>query len=248
MLIGSELPTRELADLDARLPVVAVARKVRGVDAVRSDDGSAPTWPSPIWPSWATAPSPTSTAAARPVPPSGAAGFRKAAAALGISATVVSGGGLTEREGAAAAAAMLAAETAAHRGLRLQRPVRAGRHRRAASAPVCGFPRTCRWSASTTARWPAWPMSNLTTVGQDSAGSRNWRWPARSIAIDGPAVKADRRGVRTPSRGARVHGRPTPRACVRSASTRVHCGVSAVTSTHCSRRQVSYRSGKPAAR
>jgi DNA-binding LacI/PurR family transcriptional regulator len=38
VLIGSELPARELADLDARLPVVVVTRKVRGVDAVRNDD------------------------------------------------------------------------------------------------------------------------------------------------------------------------------------------------------------------
>jgi DNA-binding LacI/PurR family transcriptional regulator len=38
VLIGPQMPTRELADLAARVPVVVVARRVGGVDAVRSDD------------------------------------------------------------------------------------------------------------------------------------------------------------------------------------------------------------------
>ncbi|WP_123025253.1 LacI family DNA-binding transcriptional regulator [Mycolicibacterium stellerae] len=38
MLIGSAMSTRELGDLAQRLPVVVVVRRVRGVDAVRSDD------------------------------------------------------------------------------------------------------------------------------------------------------------------------------------------------------------------
>jgi DNA-binding LacI/PurR family transcriptional regulator len=38
VLIGPEMPPRELANLAARAPVVVVARRVRGVDAVRSDD------------------------------------------------------------------------------------------------------------------------------------------------------------------------------------------------------------------
>ncbi len=38
LLVGSELPARELADLAAQVPLVVMARRVRGVDAVRSDD------------------------------------------------------------------------------------------------------------------------------------------------------------------------------------------------------------------
>ena len=38
MLIGTGLSGAALIELDARLPVVAVARRVRGVDSVRSDD------------------------------------------------------------------------------------------------------------------------------------------------------------------------------------------------------------------
>lgn len=38
VLIGSQLPARELADLASRVPAVVVARRVRGVDAVHSDD------------------------------------------------------------------------------------------------------------------------------------------------------------------------------------------------------------------
>ena len=40
VLIGPEMPTRELGELAARVPVVVVARRVRGVDAVRSDDAA----------------------------------------------------------------------------------------------------------------------------------------------------------------------------------------------------------------
>ena len=38
LLVGSELPARELAELAAQVPLVVMARRVRGVDAVRSDD------------------------------------------------------------------------------------------------------------------------------------------------------------------------------------------------------------------
>jgi DNA-binding LacI/PurR family transcriptional regulator len=38
VLIGPQLPARQLGDLAARVPVVALARRTRGVDAVRSDD------------------------------------------------------------------------------------------------------------------------------------------------------------------------------------------------------------------
>jgi DNA-binding LacI/PurR family transcriptional regulator len=38
VLIGPEMPARQLGNLAAKVPVVVVARRVRGVDAVRSDD------------------------------------------------------------------------------------------------------------------------------------------------------------------------------------------------------------------
>ena len=38
VLLGPGTPARELAELDSRVPVVSVARRMRGVDAVRSDD------------------------------------------------------------------------------------------------------------------------------------------------------------------------------------------------------------------
>lgn len=107
VLVGPETPRRQLDELATRVPVVVLARKVRGVDAVRSDDaagallginhlielghhrigyldgGRAP----------------------------GAAerlrGCRRAADAAGVTLEVRPGG-LTEREGAAAATAMLA--------------------------------------------------------------------------------------------------------------------------------------------
>lgn len=105
VLIGTELPVRELVDIDTRLPVVAVARKVRGVDAVRNDDtfgaGLAVGHlaelghPAITYLDGGRAPG----AAER------RKGVRRAAAAAGIVATVVDGG-TTEREGAAAATAL----------------------------------------------------------------------------------------------------------------------------------------------
>lgn len=38
VLLGPSMSARELAELDTRVPVVSVARRIRGVDAVRSDD------------------------------------------------------------------------------------------------------------------------------------------------------------------------------------------------------------------
>lgn len=109
LLIGSELPVRELSALDARLPVVVVARKIRGIDAVRSDDAHGS----------ALAVRHLAALGHRGIThldggrAAGAAerrnGFRKSAAASGVVATVV-GGGLTEREGAAAAQRLLHAE------------------------------------------------------------------------------------------------------------------------------------------
>ncbi len=187
VLIGSELPTRELADLDSRLPVVAVARKVRGVDAVRSDDGYGA----------ALAVTHLAELGHRAIThldggrAPGAAerrnGFRKAAAARGVSATI-SGGGLTEREGAAAATAMLTAElpTAVFAfndrcalGV-IDMLIRAG-VRVPDEVSVIGFDDS--------------PLAglghvNLTTVGQDSAQLAQ-RAVARAVdRIDGPAVRS----------------------------------------------------------
>jgi DNA-binding LacI/PurR family transcriptional regulator len=106
VLIGSRLPARELTELAARVPLVVLTRRVRGVDAVRSDDAAG--------------------AAAGVghlldlghreilyldgggVP--GAAerlrGYRRAVKAARVP-ELIRPGGLTEREGAAAATAML---------------------------------------------------------------------------------------------------------------------------------------------
>jgi DNA-binding LacI/PurR family transcriptional regulator len=108
ILIGSELPVRDLVDVDSRLPVVALVRKARKVDSVRSDDAFGA----------ALAVEHLVELGHRAVVhldggrAPGAAerrnGFRKTAAAAGIEATIL-GGGLTEREGAAAATALLVA-------------------------------------------------------------------------------------------------------------------------------------------
>ncbi|MHA3024160.1 LacI family DNA-binding transcriptional regulator [Mycobacterium sp. BMJ-28] len=107
VLLGPELPSGELATLAARTPVVVVARKVRGVDAVRSDD---------------TAGAAMAVAHLRGLGhrnicyldggrAPGAAerrrGYLQAMRAAGLTATTHPGG-RTEREGAAAATALLA--------------------------------------------------------------------------------------------------------------------------------------------
>ena len=109
LLVGSELPARELTELAALLPLVVMARRVRGVDAVRSDYvvGAALGMDHLIglghrrilYLDGDRAP--------------GAAeryrGYRRAAHAAAL-AELTRPGGLTEREGAAAAAAMLESE------------------------------------------------------------------------------------------------------------------------------------------
>jgi DNA-binding LacI/PurR family transcriptional regulator len=187
VLIGSELPTRNLVDLDARLPVVAVARKVRGVDAVRSDDGRGATLAvihlaelghrGITYLDGGRAPG----AAERRV------GFRKSVAALGISGTL-GRGGLTERAGAAAAAAMLTSPlpTAVFAfndrcalGV-IDVLIRAG-VRVPDDVSVIGFDDS--------------PLAglahvNLTTVGQDSAALAELAVARAVDRIDGPAVNA----------------------------------------------------------
>lgn len=107
VLIGTGLPPKDLTDIDARLPVVAVARKVRGVDAVRSDDAHGATLAVEhlaglghrglLYLDGGRAPG----AAER------RQGVRKAAAANGIELSIADGG-ITEQTGAAAAADLLA--------------------------------------------------------------------------------------------------------------------------------------------
>lgn len=107
VLIGSQLPARELADLASRMPVVVVTRRVRGVDAVRSDDVAGAVAGMEhllglghrriVYLDGGRAPG----AAER------LRGYRRAAKAAAVPELILPGG-LTEREGAAAAVAMLA--------------------------------------------------------------------------------------------------------------------------------------------
>lgn len=106
VLIGSELPVRELADLDTGLPVIAVARKVRGVDAVRSDDAYGAALAVTHLAELGHGAVTHLTGGRAPGAAERRNGFRRAAAALGVTA-VVADGGLTERDGAAAAVSML---------------------------------------------------------------------------------------------------------------------------------------------
>jgi DNA-binding LacI/PurR family transcriptional regulator len=109
LLIGAEMPARQLADLASRMPLVVMARRVRGVDAVRSDDVAGAVLGVEhlvglghrriLYLDGGRAP--------------GAAerfrGYRRAMRAAGLP-ELTSPGGLTEREGAAAAADLLASK------------------------------------------------------------------------------------------------------------------------------------------
>lgn len=108
LLLGPQLPARALGALAAQQPLVVVARRVRSVDAVRSDDVAGAVAGMKhllglghrriLYLDGGTAPG----AAER------LRGYRRAAKAAGVP-ELVAAGGLTERDGAAAAAAMLAA-------------------------------------------------------------------------------------------------------------------------------------------
>jgi DNA-binding LacI/PurR family transcriptional regulator len=106
VLIGPEMPARQLGDLASKVPVVVVARRVRGVDAVRSDDVAGAELGMDhllglghrrvLYLDGGRAPG----AAER------RRGYLRATRAAGLP-ELTHPGGLTEREGAAAASAML---------------------------------------------------------------------------------------------------------------------------------------------
>jgi DNA-binding LacI/PurR family transcriptional regulator len=106
VLIGPEMPAGQLGDLAGRAPVVVVARRVHGVDVVRSDDVAGAVLGMDhlvglghrriLYLDGGRAPG----AAER------RRGYRRAARAAQLP-ELTGPGGLTEREGAAAAAAML---------------------------------------------------------------------------------------------------------------------------------------------
>jgi DNA-binding LacI/PurR family transcriptional regulator len=109
VLIGPRMPARDLVDLAGRVPTVALARRIRGVDAVRSDDTAGA----------AMAVDHLRVLGHREIvfldggrAPGGAErrrGYRLATDDAGLPERTLPGG-LTEREGAVAAAAMLACQ------------------------------------------------------------------------------------------------------------------------------------------
>ena len=106
VLVGPRLPTRALTDLASQVPLVVVARRIRGVDAVRSDDTAGAALGVEhlvghghhriLYLDGGTAPGGAERLR----------GYRAAVRAAGL-AEWVRPGGLTERDGAAAAAGML---------------------------------------------------------------------------------------------------------------------------------------------
>jgi DNA-binding LacI/PurR family transcriptional regulator len=108
LLIGSELSGTELVEVDERLPVIVLARRVAKVDTVRSDDALGA----------ALAVDHLAGLGHRALTyldggrAPGAAELRNCVRAAGVTSdtvTTIAAGGLTEREGAAAAAEILAA-------------------------------------------------------------------------------------------------------------------------------------------
>lgn len=107
LLIGSALTTGELGALDARLPVIAMARKVRGVDAVRSDDASGAALAVDHLAGLGHRAVTYLDGGRAPGAAERRAGLRRAVRRADIAVTLADGG-LTEREGAAAATRLLA--------------------------------------------------------------------------------------------------------------------------------------------
>lgn len=109
VLIGPQMPARELADLLQRLPVVVVARRVRGVDAVRSDDVAGAVLAVDHLIGLGHRRILHLDGARAPGAAERLRGYRRAVRRADLP-ELASPGGLTEREGAAAANAILASK------------------------------------------------------------------------------------------------------------------------------------------
>lgn len=106
ILIGSALPVRELGQLDTGLPVVVIARKLRGVDAVRSDDAHGAALAVTHLRELGHRAITHLSGGRAPGAAERRNGFRKTGAAAQVHTSIVEGG-LTERDGAAAAVELL---------------------------------------------------------------------------------------------------------------------------------------------
>ncbi|MDT5071935.1 MAG: hypothetical protein QOH82_1255 [Mycobacterium sp.] len=106
ILIGSELPSRDLVDVDERLPVVVLARKVGKVDSVRSDDALGAALAVDHLAGLGHGALVYLDAGRAPGAAERRNGVRRTGMARSVTTTILAGG-LTEREGAAAATAML---------------------------------------------------------------------------------------------------------------------------------------------
>lgn len=107
VLIGSQLPAHELTDLAAKVPLVVVTRRVRGVDAVRSDDVAGAMAGMKHLLGLGHRRILYLDGGGAPGASERLRGYRRAVKAARVP-ELIAAGGLTEREGAAAAAAMLA--------------------------------------------------------------------------------------------------------------------------------------------
>ncbi len=108
VLLGPDLPARDLAGLDARVSTVVVARRIRGVDAVRSDDAAGAALAVRHLLDLGHRRIAHLDGGRAPGAAERRRGYRAAMRAAGAEPVLLDGG-LTEREGAAAAAALLAA-------------------------------------------------------------------------------------------------------------------------------------------
>lgn len=106
VLLGPELPAAELAALAAKTPVVVVARKVKGVDAVRSDDTAGAAMAVEYLHGLGHRDITYLDGGRAPGAAERRRGYTQAMRATGLTSVALPGG-LTEREGAAAAADLL---------------------------------------------------------------------------------------------------------------------------------------------
>lgn len=107
LLIGPQMPTREIAELAERVPAVVIARRVRGVDAVRSDDVAGAAMGCEHLVDLGHRDIVYLDAGRAPGAAERRRGYLRRARLAGLSGATHPGG-LTEREGAAAASAILA--------------------------------------------------------------------------------------------------------------------------------------------